>query len=38
MAAPAAAAGTGAGALRVTVLSPEQTVFQGWASCAATPR
>ncbi|CAA9300487.1 MAG: ATP synthase epsilon chain [uncultured Gemmatimonadetes bacterium] len=37
MAAPAAAAGTGAGALRVTVLSPEQTVFQGTADSVVAP-
>ena len=36
MAAPAASAG-GAGALRVTVLSPEQTVFQGTADAVVVP-
>jgi F-type H+-transporting ATPase subunit epsilon len=37
MAAPAAGASAGAGALRVSVLSPEQTVYDGAADSVVAP-
>ncbi|HEX8452674.1 MAG TPA: ATP synthase F1 subunit epsilon [Longimicrobium sp.] len=37
MAAPAAGTGTGTGAMRVSVLSPEQTVYEGDATSVVAP-